>query len=116
MSIPLWAQSLPDSGAAVDTWQQLRGAWQPVEAAVDAMAGRSKAGAESTEKTQREALLKVHQRLVELAEERGTAYGSAFEAYMLHAGARCGRRKAGRQQQQQASSIGAEAMCMLLQA
>lgn len=89
--LPAWAQCLPDAEAAVATWKQLKGAWEPVEASLHAMSGRSRPGAESTEKQQREALLKVHQRLVELVQDRGTAYGSAFEAYCLHAGGRCGR-------------------------
>lgn len=89
--LPAWAQSLPDPGAAIATWEQLKGSWEPLAAAVDVMSGRSKPGAaESTQ--QREALLKVNQRLVELSQERGTAYSAAFEAYMLHAGGRCARR------------------------
>jgi hypothetical protein len=72
----------------VATHKELAGEWAPVEAAVEAMSGRSQQPSDSTEKQQREALLKVHQRLVELGQERGTAYGAAFEAYMLHAGGR----------------------------
>ena len=70
------------------THKDLAGEWAAVEAAVEAMSGRSQQPTDSTEKQQREALLKVHQRLVELGQQRGTAYGAAFEAYMLHAGGR----------------------------
>ena len=87
---PAWAQCLPDSETAIRTYEELRGEWGPVEAAVDAMCGRSTGAGEPSEKQQREALLKVHQRLLELGQKRGTAYGAAFEAYMLHAGGRCG--------------------------
>lgn len=80
--LPAWARSLPAPDAALTAWQALRREWEPVEAAVVAMAGRGE------QKQQREALLKVHQRLVELGQARGTPYATAFEAYMLHAGGR----------------------------
>ena len=86
--MPAWAACLRDQEAAVATHKELAGEWAPVEAAVEAMSGRSQQPSDSAEKKQREALLKVHQRLVELGQQRGTAYGAAFEAYMLHAGGR----------------------------
>lgn len=84
---PAWAACLPQAEDAVAAWRELEAEWGPVEAAVDAMSGRSQG--EQTEKAQREALLRVHQRLVDLGQERGTAYPRAFEAYMLHASGRC---------------------------
>lgn len=87
--LPAWASCLPEPGAAQALFAALAEEAGSVESAVQALSGRSQQG-EASDKQQREALLKVHQRLVELAEERGTAYGAAFEAYMLHAGARCG--------------------------
>lgn len=82
---PAWAQCLPAPGTAQAAWEALRDEWEPVEAAVEAMALRH---TEQTEKAQREALLRVHTRLVELSQQRGTPYATAFEAYMLHAGGR----------------------------
>lgn len=87
--LPAWASCLPEPGVAQALYTALAGEAGSVESAVQALSGRSQQ-AEASDKQQRETLLKVHQRLVELAEERGTPYGAAFEAYMLHAGGRCG--------------------------
>jgi hypothetical protein len=89
--LPGWVACLPDPEAAKAAWELLKSEWQPLEAAVDAMAGKggSRAGQDGLERLQREALLKVHTRLQELEQERRTPYPAAFEAYMLHAGGRC---------------------------
>lgn len=87
--LPAWASCLPEPVLAQALYTALAGEAGSVESAVQALSGRSQQG-EASDKQQRETLLRVHQRLVELAEERGTPYGAAFEAYMLHAGARCG--------------------------
>lgn len=85
--LPAWASCLPEPVLAQALYTALAGEAGSVESAVQALSGRSQQG-EASDKQQRETLLRVHQRLVELAEERGTPYGAAFEAYMLHAGAR----------------------------
>jgi hypothetical protein len=85
--LPAWVAYLPDLEGAAATHGRLEGEWGALEAAVEAMAGRSQQAGETA---QREALLRVHQRLSELG-GAGTPYGAAFEAYMLHAGARCAR-------------------------
>lgn len=87
--LPAWASSLPEADSATAVWAALQGEWGPVEAAVEALSGKSgQQAGEASEKQQREALLRVHQRLVELGTARGTAYAAAFEAYMLHAAGR----------------------------
>lgn len=79
---PAWGQCLP--GSVLAAWELLRSE-DAVEAAVEAMSLRL---SEHSEKQQREALLKVHTRLIELSQQRGASYATAFEAYMLHAGGR----------------------------
>lgn len=86
---PAWAAHLPESQTAVKAWKELRGEWGEQEAAF-LLAMSSSRQSEHSEKQQREALLKVHQKLVELGASRGTPYPLAFAAYMLHAGSRSG--------------------------
>ena len=86
---PAWHAHLPEPQTVLETWKELSGEWGALEAAVDAMSGRERSG-EHSEKQQREALLRVHQKLVELGASRGTPYPLAFAAYMLHAGSRSG--------------------------
>lgn len=85
---PAWVACLPNPQAAQVAWQDLQGEWGAVEEAVSLLCGRG-----SGQSEQREALLKVHQRLVELGPR--APYATAFEAYMLHAGGRCGERGGG---------------------
>lgn len=83
--LPAWATCLPDLQTALEA----RGEdWSSVEAAVEALSGRSQRAGEASDNQQREALLMVNQRLLELGEARGTPYSAAFEAYMLHVGGR----------------------------
>ena len=79
---PAWVACLPNPQAAQVAWQDLQGEWGPVEEAVSLLCGRG-----SGQSEQREALLKVHQRLIELGPR--APYATAFEAYMLHTGGRC---------------------------
>lgn len=89
--LPAWAACLPDPEAGTATHERLDGEWSQLEAAVEAMAGKSQQAGETA---QREALLRVHQKLTELCGD-DTSYGDAFEAYMLHAGGRCGSGRTG---------------------
>ncbi|KAI7840530.1 hypothetical protein COHA_005686, partial [Chlorella ohadii] len=85
---PAWVACLPNPQAAQVAWQDLQGEWGPVEEAVSLLCGRG-----SGQSEQREALLKVHQRLLELGPR--AAYATAFEAYMLHAGGRLEKERGG---------------------
>lgn len=85
---PAWAAFLPDQQALQAFAQLEEATWAPVSTAVVALGG---SGSRSGEPSGREALLRVHQTLTEVAgqlDRHEQPYARAFEAYMLHAGGR----------------------------